>query len=110
VSHLTPLYPLKDVCDLAKAGKVGFSKKAQKDVQEQVGYTLDQAMECVAWLTSDEFRTRLFYEDLGTWWDDYVITRRFPDGTNRKIYVKLRIPAPSSANYVMVTSFHFEGC
>lgn len=90
------------------AGKVVFSRKATTDLQS-LGYTLEEAKECIASLSQDKFRKfrkRLFYEDSGLWWDAHVTTHRGPDGTVREIYVKLRIPSPSTVDYVYVTSFH----
>lgn len=106
MTPVEPLYPLKDVCDLVKAGKVVFSRHAQRDYQ-QLGYTLDQAKECVACITADEFRKQMYYENTGMTWDDYVTIHRC-GGVTREVYVKLRIPSPASVDYVYVTSFHTQ--
>ena len=102
-----PLYPLREVVDLAKAQKVTFSKNAEKSYVE-LGFSKAQAMEVVEWLTANEFRKRFYVEETGMTWDDYLAPRKIPGGIVQTIYVKLRIPSPASVDYVYVTSFHTQ--
>lgn len=104
MSSGAPIYPLKDVNDLAKAGKVGFSKQAQLDFAA-LGYTLEQAKECIAWICASEFHN---VRDYGPKlrFDAYITRHKGPDGVDRDIYVKLKIPHPSTVDQVYVTSFH----
>ncbi len=84
-----------------------FSKKAEKAYQE-LGFTKDQAKEVVAWITADEFRKSIQYDDTQPF-DDYLCPRKCPiNGVVQAIYVKLRIPTPASVDYVYVTSFHTQ--
>lgn len=102
-----PLYPLVDVVTLAKAGKVTFHRNAQRDYME-LGLSTQQAKDVIAWLTIDEFRKTLSYDEPppGVTYDDYLVPKRLPDGTTPSLYIKLRIPSPASVDYVYVTSFH----
>lgn len=98
-----PIYPLSQVCDLAKSGKVGFSAKAQ-DGFRGLGFTIDEARECVAWISEDEFLKSHDYE-LKRIFDAYI-TRRRHDGELQRIYIKLKINEESPVRQVYVTSFH----
>ena len=100
----TPIYPLKDVTDLAKARKVGFSSKALCDLVA-LGYTIEQARECISWISADEYWDPYDYGDKLKF-DAYVTKHRGPDGVLREIYVKLKIPNPATIEQVYVTSFH----
>jgi hypothetical protein len=93
---------------LAKAGKVTFSEQAELDYQE-LGYTKQQAMECIAWICEAEFRKTLTYSDgvITTVYDDYITQHRGPNGV-KDIYVKLKIPKPRTVEQVYVTSFHTQ--
>lgn len=103
----TPLYPLREVQDLAKAGKVIFSPNATDGYQEY-GFSSVTAAECIAWITPDEFRSRQVYpNDPEVWWDDYVRSVRCPDGVDRTLYIKLRIRSLTVVQ-VLVTSFHSQ--
>lgn len=93
--------------NLVSADKVTYSLRAERQFRE-LGYSRDQANECIAWIDLSELRKCLRYEDSGMEWDDYVTTHRGPDGVMRRIYIKLRIPSPATVDYVLVTSFHTE--
>jgi hypothetical protein len=103
----TPLYSLREVQDLAKAGRIVFSPKAEEAYQEY-GFSSVSVAECIAWITPDEFRSRQCYpNDPQVWWDDYVCSVRCPDGVDRTLYIKLRIRA-LTVQQVLVTSFHTQ--
>ncbi|MBH1826291.1 type II toxin-antitoxin system MqsR family toxin [Stenotrophomonas maltophilia] len=85
-----------------------FTSNAQAGYQELGFETKEQAIECILWLDPSEYRTTLEYED-GKFWDDYVAKIHCPaTKTMRRVYIKLRIPSPSSVQHVVVTSFHAE--
>lgn len=104
MGSLSPLYRLRDVADLAKAGKVSFSPRATIHYG-QLGYTLAQAKECIACICESEFLNVRDYGDRDKF-DAYITMHRGPDGIIRKLYVKFKIPTPASVDYVFVTSFH----
>lgn len=101
---MPPQFPLQEVTDLALAGKVGFSRRAERDYQ-QLGFSNPQAKEVIAWITADEYDGAVSY-DTGDW-DVYLCPRKCPcDGMTRRLYLKLRIPPQMTVAQVYVTSFH----
>lgn len=101
----TPLYPLREVQNLAKSGKVGFSRTAQKGYQE-IGLSNEQAKEKIAWLSESEFDKRKHYENPDQWWDVYLCPMRCADGVERTVYIKLLMRTGLPVEQVYVTSFH----
>ncbi|AUZ54054.1 hypothetical protein B1L07_01685 [Stenotrophomonas acidaminiphila] len=102
-----PIFVLRDVQDLIKAGKVIFTPQAERDYQE-LGFDSVSAAEVVRWIDPSEYRDTLEYDD-GKSWDDYVTTARCPaTQTMRRLYIKFRIPSPAAVQYLVVTSFHCE--
>ncbi len=117
MKRLDPLYSLRDVSDLASAGRIQFSRKAQTEYLK-LGFTSTTATECIAIITRDEYRETLPY-DVHTaertevlWFDDYVCPRRVPKyGASRDLYIKIRISGITTESDVggamlLCTSFH----
>ena len=103
----TPLYDLETVKDLAKDGsRVTFTYRADRRSRE-LGFTREDCLEIIAWLTPDEYDRTLRYRTTGLTWDVYIVPGRLLP-SRRKLYIKLRIPAPSVVDQLAVTSFHDE--
>ena len=106
MEHAGPLYALGDVRQLITAGKVTFSYNAESHYQE-MGLSKEQACECILALLPSEYRKSISYEKQQPF-DDYVTNPQTVPALPRRIrlYVKFRIPSPSSVDYLYVTSFH----
>ena len=99
---LTPLYATREVCRLAKDGLVEFSRNATLDYQK-LGFTEEQAIECISYLDPGEFDGCRTYQQKGqTVTFDVYLTTFY----RKKLYIKLRLRVSSSGVYV--TSFHTE--
>ncbi|QOY23233.1 hypothetical protein FYK61_18765 [Xanthomonas citri] len=93
--------------ELAAAGKVTFSRQAQKDFQE-LGFSSVTATEAIRWIPAGDYRASISYDNLQAF-DDYVTWITCPAlQQGRRVYVKFRIPTPASVDYLYVTSFHIE--
>jgi hypothetical protein len=101
-----PLYPLRDICDFAKAGKVTFSLSAANDLRK-AGFTREEACECISYLSEGEYDKSHRYDQRGIQveYDAYVTTVRRPGGAVT-LYVKVRRVSPSVVDQVHCTSFH----
>ena len=108
MSSRTPLYPLRTVQDLATAGLVDFTRKAQNQVKS-LGFSLAQAKDHIAWLDLSEFRKTKDWPPHGEL-DDYLPLLTCPQfGDRRKVYVKLKLYRKSDGTQaVFVVSFHTE--
>ena len=84
-----------------------FHPNAEADYVS-LGFDRAGAQDVIAWLSDDEFRLCLGYEDAGKM-DDFLAPRKCPcDGVIRKLYVKLRPARIESEDCVFVHSFHKE--
>jgi len=107
VTRSTPYYPLSDVQALAKArDRCIILRRALRESRE-LGFTLDQALEVITWLTPNEYDRSLRYIDSDVIWDVYIVPDQLLP-SRRKLYIKLRIPSPSMVHQLVVTSFHDE--
>jgi hypothetical protein len=106
VEHAGPLYALAEVRRIIATGKVIFSFDAEADYQE-LGLSEEEAIACIDSLLPSEYRKSLSYEGLQPF-DDYVTCPQKVPAERRPVplYIKLRIPTPSSVEQVYVTSFH----
>lgn len=102
-----PYYPLTDVQSLAKAGVRCIILKRALRESRKLGFTPDQVLEVIAWLTPDEYDRTLRYTDSDVVWDVYIVPDRLPP-SRRKLYIKLKIPSPSMVHQLVITSFHDE--
>lgn len=102
-----PIFPLREVVDLAKQGKVTFTRTTQIDLVE-MGLSLAGGKEIIAWLTEDEFEERWYGDATKQWWDVYLAPRVLPNRPKQPLYVKLRIPKEPVVRQVLVTSCHVQ--
>lgn len=87
------------------AGKVTFSRKNAQLEFQALGYSTDQALECITRITPNEYHNSPTYDD-GKSYDAYITKHRGPDGVVRDLYVKFRIPPDTTVLYLSVVSFH----
>lgn len=105
MSAAGPLYDLKAAQDLAKAGKVTFSRENAQLKFQELGYSTTHALECITRITPDEYHNSPTY-GVGKSYDAYLTHHRGPDGIVRVLYVKFRIPPGTTILQLSVVSFH----
>lgn len=97
------LYDLKEIRQLASAGKVAQSRRVQIDTQN-LGYAVDDINACIASLTESEFHK---VEDYGEIQCDVYLTKYCgSSGYVDPLYVKLLLPKNATVLQVMLVSVH----
>lgn len=100
-----PLYDLSQVRLAGAAGKVTFTRTAQRDYQE-MEYGLADVHACIASLELSDYHGVKEYN--GVRYDVYCPRHRGPSGRYDELYVKLRTPTQTTVAQVLVTSFHLQ--
>lgn len=100
-----PLYPLEEVREAARQGKVGYLRQPQRHIAE-LGYSLEDVHNCLATLQVDDFDHSEPYEHHCEC-DVYLRGYRGPSGAIDNLYIKLRVPRARVPQVILV-SFHLQ--
>jgi len=98
-----PSHSLARVQELAREGKVNFTRSVQRDTKS-LEYPPDEVFECLAKLHADDFEESILYPDSPQWLDVYVTKWCRDSGTVDPLYIKFALSR--SCLIVVLFSFH----